>query len=492
MKRLSLNAKKRISFILICVVLFLSMVILFADLWYVRIYGHINFDSILFTMTANLDGTSSSLLWQYLLEGLLPAILASAALAVSVWLLLHRTHIKPLLIKLIACLLSLTTVVYAAFDSQLVDYVISICNDSALYDLYYQDPSDTTITFPEEKRNLVYIVMESMEASFLSQELGGGVENNLIPELYQLAAENINFSQNEGVGGFRQTTGSTWTIGSLVAQTGGVPLVPLFSVNESSPDDSFLPGLTTLTDILHENGYYQAFMLGSSAAFADTGLYYSSHGVDKIYDIYTAPDDGIVPSGYWDGWWGMEDYYLFEYAKQELTKIAQLDQPFAFTMMTIDAHHVGGHLCPYCQDEYDEQYDNVISCSSRQVAAFVQWLQEQPYYEDTVIVIVGDHNSMDNGYFNRNVDDDYVRRVYNCFINSSAHTTASKNREFTTLDLFPTTLTAMGCTIEGDRLGLGTNLFSGRPTLAEEWGYDQLCDLLYTNRSYYNQTFRLP
>ncbi len=37
-----------------------------------------------------------------------------------------------------------------------------------------------------------------------------------------------------------------------------------------------------------------------------------------------------------------------------------------------------------------------------------------------------------------------------------------KNREFTTLDMFPTTLAALGCTIEGDKLGFGVNLFPGK------------------------------
>ena len=90
----------------------------------------------------------------------------------------------------------------------------------------------------------------------------------------------------------------------------------------------------TLMDILRENGYYQALMVGSEADFGDRSLYYSSHGVDKIYDINTAQSDGTVPEGYNDGWWGMEDYRLYEYAKQELTKISQQEQPFAFSLLT--------------------------------------------------------------------------------------------------------------------------------------------------------------
>lgn len=469
----------------------LAMIIFFADRWYIATYGRINFDSILFTLTSDLTGTSSTLMLQYLWQGLLPAVLIGAACAVLIVVLRRKTQLKRWLITVPVCVLSVAAIVFSAFDAELVDYLVHSGHNSHVYESYYVDPNGVEITFPEQKKNLVYIILESMETSFLSEELGGGVENNLIPELYELAKDNINFSQDDGVGGFRANTGATWTIGSLVSQTSGVPLVPIVSPNETSEDGTFLPGLTTLTDILHENGYYQAFMLGSSAAFGDTGLYYETHGVDKIYEVGTAWDDGFLPKGYWDGWWGMEDYLTFKYAKQELTKIAQKDQPFAFTMMTIDTHHVGGHTCPYCVNQYEEQYDNVISCSDRQVAAFVQWLQEQDFYENTTVVIVGDHCSMDAAYFKRNVDGDYTRRVYNCILNSSVQSDTTKNREFTTLDLFPTTLAAMGCQIEGDRLGLGTNLFSACDTLTEQLGYETFCGMLYSNKEFYNEKFRL-
>ena len=38
--------------------------------------------------------------------------------------------------------------------------------------------------------------------------------------------------------------------------------------------------------------------------------------------------------------------------------------------------------------------------------------------------------------------------------------------------MFPTALSAIGAEIEGDRLGLGTDLFSATPTLCEELGED--------------------
>ena len=59
------------------------------------------------------------------------------------------------------------------------------------------------------------------------------------------------------------------------------------------------------------------------------------------------------------------------------------------------------------------------------------------------------------------------------------------NREYTTLDLYPTTLAALGVQIEGNRLGLGTNLYSGEKTLAEKYGLDYLnVELLKDSKLY--------
>lgn len=470
--------------------LFIAIFLFCADLWYIRTYGRQNFDALIFTLTSNLQGTSPALIWSFVLEAALPAVAATAGLIVLALFLLRSGKRRAWLVSTVACVLSLSLVTYAAVDSQMAGYLFLSHTNSKIYSGYYIDPKDTTITFPTEKRNLVYIVLESMETTYLSEDLGGGMEHNLIPELYQLAKDNINFSQNDGVGGFRQTTGATWTIGALVSQSSGVPLVPVTSPNEKSEDGTFLPGLTTLWDILHEQGYYQAIMFGSDASFGDMDLYFSTHGMDDVYDVYTAREDGIIPPNYWDGWWGMEDYHTFAYAKQKLTEISQKDQPFAFTMMTIDTHQPGGHTCPHCESTYAERYDNVISCSSRQVLAFVQWLQQQDFYEDTAVVIVGDHQSMDAAYFDRNVEKSYTRHIYNCFLNSAVQPTAEKNREFTTVDLFPTILAAMGCQIEGDRLGLGVNLFSKWDTIAEQIDFTVFNNCLYSNKDYYNEHFR--
>lgn len=480
---------------LICLLVGISFLLFFSAWWYVRVYGRIGFDSVIYTLTGGLGGMSSSILISFITGAILPAVLCAAIVCLVLFLPRKKLRIKRWIAMTLAVVLSMGLLIHAAFNVELVDYLYYMSRDTELYQDEYRDPDTVQITFPEEKRNLIYIMLESMETSYLGTESGGAMTQNLIPELEKLAQDNINFSHNTSVGGFREVSGASWTVGAMVAQTAGVPLKTPDGVedwqNGYGKDGVFLPGLTSLNTILRDNGYYQALMVGSDANFGGRKTYYSTHGVDTIYDIYTARKDGIVPPKYFV-WWGMEDKYLFEYAKQELTEISQKDQPFAFTMLTVDTHHIGGYKCSLCGSNHEENYENVISCSSRQVAEFVAWIQQQPFYENTTVIVTGDHCSMDKGYFSRNVDDSYIRHIYNCFINSAAEPFRTENRHFSALDMFPTTLAAMGCTIEGDRLGLGVNLFSTQPTLMERMGYAGFYSELATKSDYYDRFYAAP
>jgi len=479
--------------VLVIFLLLVSFLAFFAANWYLDTYGDLGFDSVLFTVFSSLGGTESSLINAFLTGAALPAVLCTLVLGTAVVLLSRRGGNPKLFGRLTALALSLLLIVQAAVSTGIPMYIYGLLYPSELFEHYYVDPNSVEITFPEKKRNLIYILLESMETTYFSEAEGGAEDVNLIPELYALAEENVNFSQHDSVGGFRSVNGTTWTIGAMVGQTAGVPLKTPEDVedwqNGYGTEGVFLPGLTNLSDILHDNGYYQALMVGSVASFGGREVYYETHGTDRVYGLSDARRDGIVPGDYFV-WWGMEDKYLFEYARQEITEMSRQDQPFAFTMLTVDTHHIGGYVCEYCGTEHDEQYENVISCSSRQVLEFVRWIQAQDFYEDTTVIICGDHPSMDNGYFARNIPDTYTRRVYNCFINSAADTVSSKNRQASTLDLFPTTLAAMGCKIEGNMLGLGTNLFSGVPTLSERMGFAQFDGQLSMSSNYYAEVFR--
>lgn len=82
--------------------------------------------------------------------------------------------------------------------------------------------------------------------------------------------------------------------------------------------------------------------------------------------------------------------------------------------------------------------------------------------------------------------DEYDRTVYSVFINAQIEDkTYVKN--YTTLDMYPSTLAAMGVRIEGDRLGVGTNIFSDTPTYMEMFGKSDFSDMLAQNNTFYKE-----
>lgn len=72
--------------------------------------------------------------------------------------------------------------------------------------------------------------------------------------------------------------------------------------------------------------------------------------------------------------------------------------------------------------------------------------------------------------FTQTVPASYSRRVFTTIINSPVHPSRNVERRYSTLDLFPTILAALGASIDGNRLGLGVNLYSEQETLVEQLG----------------------
>ena len=466
--------------------------------WVLDTWGLLSIDEIIFHLKVPLDGTNSDVV----LDGINACVpLAVLVLFLSIFLIigLRNKHGKCMialfLVAVIACG-SAGRAAYEVYDElDVKEYLVSQKKESHFIEQNYVDPRTTKITFPDKKRNLIYIYLESMESTFASKEDGGGLDFNCIPELTKLAEENTNFSNSDKLGGGYPAYGGTWTMAGIFSQTSGIPIK-----NSEQTDDvnatlaeqsSFSSQARNLEDILADEGYNQCFMIGSDATFGGRRAYFESHGKGQteICDYNTAKENGQIPEDYYV-WWGYEDQKLFANAQEKLTELSSKDEPFNFTMLTVDTHFEDGYVCEQCQNEFgDNQYANVMACSSRQVDAFVKWIQQQPFYENTTIVISGDHLTMDSDFCN-DVSEDYERSVYNVFINlpEGLDTSFEKthNREFATLDMFPTTLAAMGVTIEGDRLALGVNLFSDEQTLTEQYGRKGLDKELMKKSKFYD------
>ena len=289
--------------------------------------------------------------------------------------------------------------------------------------------------------------MESMETTYMSTDVGGGKLQNYIPELTLLAQNNINFSNSDKLGGALQSKLTGWTMAALLGTSCGIPFKLPIEGNDAELYSEFLPGVISLGDILSENGYNNYFLCGSDASFAGRALFYQQHGEYMIYDYEYAIEQGKEDEMNRVNW-GYDDERLYEYAKQYLSEIGTKEEPFNFTMLTVDTHHPDGYVCDLCGDEYEEQYANVLACSSKQIDDFISWAENQPWYENTIVVIIGDHLSMNTDLWND--IGDYQRCIYNCFINTdkSNETLNLHNRIFSNMDFFPTILSAMSVDIE--------------------------------------------
>lgn len=487
--------KKSKQLVVIQILLFITMFLTFAYLWAQATFGNIGMEEIVFHLNMPLKGTPHEMFLDFFLKVICLTVLfgsiAAYALTLSKWV---RKNIVVFTV-VSSIVLSMWTIglLYIANNAfGFTEYMQDRSEASSFIAEHYVDPDGVNLTFPNEKRNLICIYVESAESSLQDKANGGGFDINYIPEMTALAQQNISFSQNNFMIGASVAPYSNWTIAALVAETAGIPLKLANTDNlgaKMGEYDDFLPGVISLGDILKNADYQNYFMAGSDFDFGGRTEYFTQHGDYEIWDYYTAIENEKIPSDYYE-WWGFEDKKLYEYAKEELLKIAADDKPFNFSLLTVDTHFEDGYVCPDCNlMEEGGRYANVWRCASRQLDEFVTWIQQQDFYKNTTIVILGDHLTMDVDFFDNIVVD---RGVYNTFINTTIEPINEKNRKFTTMDFFPTVLAAMGVEIEGNRLGLGTNLFSEKSTISEDVGYDVFYEELGKISEFYNEELLFP
>ena len=489
MKKIIYMMFRGIGFIL----LFISGLVLSLYYYFRRKTFELSFEQILYNISqirySNIESASKIVYF------CIPALIIFLVITIIIYTLLLKYSKKKkdnnkhmgIGFLLYSFVIFISCLIFVMWEYEGFQYLSYYMDNSNIFDKYYVDPRGVKLTFPSKKKNLIYIYVESLETSNVSKEFGGLQEISLIPNLEGLANDNINFSNGDRLGGAIQTTGVGWTIAGMIAHTAGIPLKIRIESNSYQGYSEYLGGAYSLGDVLENNGYNNYIMMGSAADFAGKSEYFTDHGNYEILDLLWAWETGVIPEDY-DEWWGFEDSKLFKFAKDKLLEIANQNEPFNFTILTADTHFVDGYIDKSCEDDlpFDMQYANSFYCSDRQLGEFIKWIKEQDFYKDTVIIISGDHLTMQSDFYPE-IDYEYQRTVYNAFINTQLSNKTTKNRLFTTMDMYPTTLAALGIKIDGNKLGLGTNLFSGEKTLIETIGEDTLERELVKNSKYYNK-----
>ncbi len=337
-----------------------------------------------------------------------------------------------------------------------------------------------------KKQNLILLFAESIEKGYSDESVYG---DNLIKELVELKKEGVSLY------GYRKTPGGYFTLDGISAQTLGMPLTQLpIDINNSKFNDQFgalLSKTPGIFNLLKESGYKTASFSGTSKTFTNKGMFLNVHGIDNPYFKEHWLESGFLLDDKTRGFWDFSDVFLMERFKEYLSKTEQ-DKPFAVLFETVDTHFPNG----WAPVEYrkDGGFKDAVRFSSKLIYDFVQWAKTQPWYNDTMIVIVGDHPFQDfNVDFTQFTKKSNNREIYTLFINSKIKKDIVMGCGYSPMDIAPTILHAMGVSfksaykdrLDGNRIGLGTSLLSQEKNLVCQYGVNDLYQKLWQFSSFY-------
>jgi phosphoglycerol transferase len=335
---------------------------------------------------------------------------------------------------------------------------------------HYVYPAKVSISLKNPK-NLVLIYVESLEDSYQDSHLFG---KDLLQSLDHV--KGVSFAH------YRQAPGTGWTIAGITATQCGLPLksVSLYDGNDQGQNiHAFLPSAVCLGDILHDHGYYNVYLGGDALAFSGKGRFFIDHHYDEVLGREELKGHR-QPSEL--NFWGLYDDDLFDIVRNKLDTLHAKHTPFNLVFTTIDTHGPDGHYSRYCKSHGIKNFPGIVECTSNQVTEFLQYMRQKGYFQDTRVVILGDHLAMENPVYDK-LETVKERYIFNRFISSYPIT---KNREDVLhFDMFPSILEFIGFKVEGGKLGLGFSAISKEAELPPETEYtDMQEDLLNQSDAY--------
>ena len=340
-------------------------------------------------------------------------------------------------------------VVYAMFY---VNFFTFFQEQAVIGDFYtegaYVDPRKVKVSGTGTK-NLLIIYCESIEETFGRSELMG--EDLLGPIRPSIQTPDLRIDQMPG---------ADFTIGGIVASQCGIPLksISILSGNLTGwALDRYLPGALCLGDYLKADGYHNVYYNGSSGVFSGLDKFFRSHG----YQEFMGKEDWIEKKHVDPATmntWAIYDSDMVDRSIERIDELMAEGVKFSFALSTMDTHEPG-FLSPPCVDQgFTENWSGYIKCSLSQVERLLRHIRDKGWEDQFVILVMGDHEARMpelDGVDLKHVEGRYVL----CSLTRDASLKPVRTI-ITHFDLFPTLLTALGFTVEGDRLGFGYNVFS--------------------------------
>ncbi len=424
--------------------------------WITKNFNRINYDEIMLVLDIGMHGVDSGLMWSFIKKVILRALLFSGLMGGGYYILRPRVPCVVLVFYgVLGVLLG-----YRVCTANLQAGSLFAYHNSDFYEQEYVVPDSVDIKFPH-RNNVLVIALESMEKSYMNQELFGAP--GLIPNLDRLERENMSFENYTAISGLSHT---------IAAITGMVAGLPLFYTGYSGIEK--MRGATGIGTVFARAGYQTWAMFPASGNFSLKTKFMHNMGMQNVWDgEYIAemlPEKPAVQP--FDG---VDDYTLFMATRPKIQEIIKSGRPYFLFMETVNTH-CEGYFTPACRDMgfAQETMEDIARCDDKIISDFVHWFRAQD--PNAVVILLDDHGQHAGEIM------DKLRRVShrpltNVFINARAMRGVDVNRPVSAMDWFPTIIEAAGGIIPNCRLGMGTAMTArcrDVQTLREKYGDDAL------------------
>ncbi len=226
-----------------------------------------------------------------------------------------------------------------------------------------------------EPKNLVIFLQESMGAQFV-EAVGG--EAGITPEFNRLAKEGLLFGDLYSNG-----TRSIRGIAGIVSGNFSVPGKGVLKRNKSQHD------FFNLASLLKPFGYKSLFIYGGESRFDNMKGWFLGNGFDEIIDEPKFKNPKFV------GTWGVCDEEVALRANEEFKALHARQQKFVSLIFSTSNHapfDFPEGTFELVEGVETKSVKNAIKYADHAIGSFIDAARKEAYYNDTVFVIVSDHN----------------------------------------------------------------------------------------------------
>jgi phosphoglycerol transferase MdoB-like AlkP superfamily enzyme len=224
-------------------------------------------------------------------------------------------------------------------------------------------------------RNLVVVIQESMGAQFVGHL---GDSRGLTPCIDRLANEGLTFLQLYANG--------TRSIRGLAAMSAGFQPLLGDGVLKRPKSQS---GFFSLASLLEPHGYQTSFIYGGEARFDNMRGWYLGNGFDRVIEERDYEKPAFRST------WGVSDEDLLHRANELYREQHAEGRPFASVVFTSSNHtpfELPDGRIEWAPGVERASVENAIKYADYAVGQFFDAARAEPYFANTVFVIVADHN----------------------------------------------------------------------------------------------------